>query len=342
MTHPAQYVLPPAARLLLADLGLSAGNILKRADLPGDLFSRARVSLPGDEYFRLWQAIADEAQDPRIPLRIGTGIPVEGFDAPLFAALCSPNLNTALARFALYKRLMAPMALHVDATAQGTRLTLEWLDKTLAPPAVLVLMELVFFVEFARIATRSQVRPLAVRSPHLPQAAAAFSEFFGVKVTSAETPSLLFAAADATRPFLTVNEQMWRDFEPGLKQRLSELDHTARASERVRSALLELLPAGAASMEAVCKKLGTSVRTLQRRLNEEGETFQTILNRTREALARHYLKRPELTATEISFLLGYEDPSSFFRAFTAWTGTTPEHARATVLTSVPAEPDTRP
>ena len=329
MTHGGDYPLPPAARLLLADLGLRVDNVLRRAGLPGDLFARVRVSLPGDAYFRLWQAIADEAQDPRLPLRIGTGIPVEGFDAPLFAALCSPDLNTALQRFAHYKRLLAPMTLRVDLTREGTRVELEWLDESLPPPAVLVLTELVFFVEFARTATRSQIRPVAVRSPHLPQDAAAFSAFLGVKVTKAPKASLLFSPRDATRPFLTANEQMWEDFEPGLKRRLSELHHTATASERVHSALLELLPSGEASVDAVCKKLGTSVRTLQRRLREEGETFQAVLSRTREALARHYLKRPELTATEISFLLGYEDPSSFFRAFASWTGTTPERARDT-------------
>jgi AraC-like DNA-binding protein len=328
MSYPGQYLLPPAAQLLLKDLGLSVDNILARAELPGDLFSRARVSLPSVEYFRLWQAIDDEGQDPRLALRVGTGIPIEGFDAPLFAALCSPNLNAALGRFALYKRLMAPMILHVNVVRAGTRLELEWLDKTLSPPAVLVLMELVFFVRFARLATRSQIRPLAVRLPHLPRDAAAFLDFFGVKVAREQTPSLLFSPGDALRPFLTVNEQMWQEFEPGLKRRLSELDHTATASERVHSALLELLPSGTASVEAVRKKLGTSARTLQRRLSEEGETFQTILNRTREALAHNYLKRPELTATEISFLLGYEDPSSFFRAFASWTGTTPERARA--------------
>jgi AraC-like DNA-binding protein len=328
MTHPARYPLPPAARLLLSDLGLSVDDILRRAGLPGDLFACVRASLSTDQYFRLWQAIADEAEDPRLPLRIGTGIPVEGFDAPLFGALCSPDLNTALQRFAHYKRLVGPMALRVDVTRERTRVEFKWLDRTLSPPAVLVLMELVFFVEFARIATRSRIRPLAARSPHLPEDAAAFSDYLGVKVTKAETPSLLFSAGDATRPFLTANEQMWQEFEPGLKRRLSELDHMATTSERVHSALLELLPGGAASADAVCKRLGTSVRTLQRRLGEEGETFQAILNRTREALARHYLKRPELTANEISFLLGYHDPSSFFRAFTSWTGTTPEQARA--------------
>jgi AraC-like DNA-binding protein len=313
--------------MLLADLGLSVDNVLRRAGLPGDLFARSRVSLPSDEYFRMWQAIADEAGDPRLPLRIGTGIPIEGFDAPLFAGLCSPDLNTALQRFSQYKRLVGPMALHVDVARAGTRIEFEWLDKTLAPPAVLVSMELVFFVHFARVATRTRVQPLAVQSPHpFPDALAC--DFFGIPVTRAAAPSLLFSPEDARRPFLTANDQMWQQFEPGLKQRLSELDHAATTFQRVRAALLELLPSGAASMEAVSKKLGISARTLQRRLNQEGETFQSVLNRTREALARHYLKRPELTSSEISFLLGYEDPSSFFRAFSAWTGTTPEQARA--------------
>src|SRR5262245_36516552 len=139
MMHEAEFPLPPAARLLLEDLGLSVANVLKRAGLPGDLFARTRVSLPCSEYFRLWQAIADEGRDPRLPLRIGTGISVEGFDAPLFAALCSPDLNTALARFAQYKRLLGPMALQVTEAHEGTLVELEWLDKTLSPPAVLVL-----------------------------------------------------------------------------------------------------------------------------------------------------------------------------------------------------------
>jgi len=328
MNQPAEYSLPPAARLLLADLGISVDNVLKRAGLPGDLLARTRISLSTDEYFRFWQALADEGQDPRLPLRIGAGIPVEGFDAPLFAALCSPDLNTALGRFAHYKRLVAPMALHVTHRNDGPLLQIAWLDDRLRPPAILVLVELVFFVEFARTATRTRIRPLAVCSPHLPEDADAFRDFFDIRVTHSEQASLHFAVEDASRPFLTANERMWQDFEPSLKQRLSALQQTATTAERVHAALLELLPSGLATVEAVCKKLGTSSRTLQRRLQEEGETFQTVLSRTREALARHYLKRPELSATEISFLLGYEDPSSFFRAFASWTGTTPEQVRA--------------
>ena len=120
---------------------------------------------------------------------------------------------------------------------------------------------------------------------------------------------------------------MWEFFEEDLKKRLSDLNESATTEERVQATLLELLPSGGASIGEVAKKLGTSARTLQRRLKVEDSSFQTVLDNTREALAKHYLKTSAMTGAEISFLLGFEDPNSFFRAFNTWTGTTPERAR---------------
>jgi len=273
------------------------------------------------------RGIEEEAEDPLTPLRIGSSIPVEAFDPPIFAALCSPDLNTALKRIGHYKRLIFPMALHVDVANRATRLELEWLDNTIDPPAALVTAELVFFVQLGRIATRTRISPLQVWSPHPPEPKDAYSEYFGVPVRRGGKPAISFKAEDARLPFLTAHEKMWHFFEPDLRKRLSEIDQSATTAERTRAALLELLPGGAASMEVVAKKLGTSTRTLQRRLNREGRSFQAVLNETREHLARHYLKASTVSATEISFLLGYEDPNSFFRAFRSWTGTTPEQAR---------------
>jgi AraC-like DNA-binding protein len=71
-----------------------------------------------------------------------------------------------------------------------------------------------------------------------------------------------------------------------------------------------------------------STRTLQRRLGDEGSSFQTVLTSTRMALARHYLTNETISTVEISFLLGYADSSSFYRAFRDWTGLTPEQMRA--------------
>ena len=121
---------------------------------------------------------------------------------------------------------------------------------------------------------------------------------------------------------------MWTFFEPELRRRLSELDETATMTQRVHGALLELLPGGGASVGAVAKKLAVSPRTLQRRLQQEGQSFREVVNGTREQLARHYLKSSTISGAEISYLLGFEDPNSFFRAFQGWTGETPEQARA--------------
>jgi AraC-like DNA-binding protein len=139
--------------------------------------------------------------------------------------------------------------------------------------------------------------------------------------------SLTFSAFDARRPFLTENEPMWNFFEPELRRRLSDLECEASFTHRVRSSLLELLPSGQNSIEAVASKLTVSKRTLQRRLSEESTNFQVELNKIREKLARHYLSHSELSGAQISFLLGFEDPNSFFRAFHSWTGLTPNQLR---------------
>ena len=80
-------------------------------------------------------------------------------------------------------------------------------------------------------------------------------------------------------------------------------------------------------MEDIARKLGASKRTLQRQLRNEQTTFQAVLDKTREELALHYLRKTKLTGSEISYLLGFQDPNSFFRAFHNWTGQTTEQAR---------------
>jgi AraC-like DNA-binding protein len=83
---------------------------------------------------------------------------------------------------------------------------------------------------------------------------------------------------------------MWSFFEPSRKKRLADLTEVSTTEEKVHSALLELLPSGGASLDTVAKKLGTSPRTLRRRLKTEEQNFQAILNGTREKLAMgmHY------------------------------------------------------
>jgi AraC-like DNA-binding protein len=199
-------------------------------------------------------------------------------------------------------------------------------SESVVPPPSFAVNDLVFVVALARIATRSRVCPLSVSSLAPPEKAQEYLDYLGVAITKGTSYSVVFSAADAARPFLTVNEAMWQSFEPQLRRRLAELQPGASAVERVRSALVELLPTGDGSAPGVARELSTSTRSLQRELKADGTSFQEVLNRTREALARRYLSHEAMSTQEIAFLLGYEDPRSFYRAFQSWTGLTPRSA----------------
>lgn len=319
-------------RTLLKDVGLTPPDILRKARLPDDTFSKAESGLDTEEYVRLWHAIETGMNDPTFPLPLIEKVSAEVFDPPLFAALCSTNMMQAVQRLTRYKQLIAPMVLETAVDRNGIlTVSPRWLSATNIPTSLQV-AELAFLLQLARLATREPIRALKVQLPQLPAGAQAghFKRFFGTVISPGEKPAISFAAADAMRPFLTMNEGMWLVFEPRLRRRLSELDVTASTSERVRAVLLELLPGNEATIEKTAERLGMSKRTLQRRLEDEGENFRSLINTCRENLARHYLGNTSLPGYEIAFLLGFEDPNSFYRAFMTWTGQTPETVRATM------------
>jgi len=327
------YAIDLNWRALLADVGIDPAHVLKRAALPEDLFTRAGVRLESADFFRLWEGLEAEFGDPLLPIRLADATSTEAFSPTLFAALCSPNFKTASERISHFKPLVAPIALTPRLAGDEFALTLRWIDRSLQPPVSLVATDLVFFVCLARTATRYHVIPKRVVTPRPPAPLSAYRDYFGVEVTEGPEHQLVFTREDALRPFLTFNEGMWSVFEPELRRRLAELDADATIEQRVRAVLLEALPSGQGSMDVIARKLALSKRTLQRRLKAEGTSFQAVLNTTREALAKHYLQRTQLSASEISFLLGFEEPNSFYRAFNRWTGVTPDTHRQRALAS---------
>lgn len=327
MKRNGGYAIEVNWRPLLRDLGVNPTDVLRHARLPDDLFARQDVRLGSEEYFRLWRSLETEVGDPLLPIRLGEALTVETFSPPLFAGLCSPDLKTAAIRIGRYKPLIAPIELRVREADGMVTLSFRWLETALPPPATLVAADLIFFVSLGRIATREQIRPVRVTTSTPPEPAVEYERFFGVAITRAEEHTVSFSARDAALPFLTANERMWESFAPDLKRRLADLDEEASVAERVGSVLLEFLPSGRTTMESISDKLIMSKRTLQRRLHREGTTFHEVLRKTRTDLALHYLTNSRLTASEISFLLGFDDSNSFFRAFHTWTGTTPESVR---------------
>ena len=326
MKRASKFVISPHWKLMLTDMGLDMVQVLKIANLPADLFNRGNMVLSPVEYFRLWQAI-DQASEEDIALLLAQAMTVEAFDAPIFASICSPNLNTALLRLQQYKPLIGPMLLTLDTNEKFTELTIECYGAKQELPSSLALIELVFFTQLARLATRKQIKPLKLCLPQLPENLSSYFDYFGCKLTCAEHVSIRFSSDDAQMPFLTANATMWEFFEDKLNKRLSDMQSSATTADRVKAILMEALPSGQSNIEHIADKLAMSKRTLQRKLTQEAESYQSVLQWVRSELADHYLDKSQLSLAEISFLLGFTEPNSFIRAYSQWKGVSPGQYR---------------
>jgi AraC-like DNA-binding protein len=98
-------------------------------------------------------------------------------------------------------------------------------------------------------------------------------------------------------------------------------------TSRVENIVAPLLPHGEATIDSIAQRLGLSSRTLIRRLHQEGASFAKLLQNLRLQLARQYLRESDISLTQVAWLLGYREPSSFSHAFKRWTGKPPRRAR---------------
>jgi len=284
-----KFVVDLAWRALLENLGINASDLLRHARLPQDLFSREAPTLDVDEYYRLWHSLEHLLDDPAFPIRLVQAVPPDVFSPPLFAAFCSPDLNVALTRLAQYKPLVGPLRLEVSVGRDATTATLGGLPAELPPPPSLIAMEMVFLVNLARLGTRETIVPAQVTCAVPIRSPQAFAEYLGVRPRVGGETRVAFAARDATKSFLSANAGMFSVFEPELRRRLDDLEREDGFRDRVRACLMEALASGQYSMADVADRLAMSTRTLQRRLQQEGSSFQAELSGLREELARHYL-----------------------------------------------------
>jgi AraC-like DNA-binding protein len=140
--------------------------------------------------------------------------------------------------------------------------------------------------------------------------------------TSSLTLSLEIADQNlpsGNKELATLNDQI-------MSQYLAELDN-ASLSKKVQTIIIEHLPSGNITIENIAKQLAVSSRSLQRKLREDGQTFTSLLDKTRQDVARQYVTDKQYELTEIAFLLGFSELSTFSRSFKRWTGQSPDQYR---------------
>ncbi len=304
--HNQKYNLEKGWPALLKDLNISVQDVLQYAQLPLDLLLRKTPAVTAHEYYRFWDGLAQASKnEPALALRLAKTISANTIAPAIIAFLSSSNLNIALRRIAHYKPIVAPVRMQIEQNDRQTILTFAGLPPNGFLPALFVSFELVFWVELARTAIREQVNPETVQvSLDLPDLDI-YEAFLGTRIRRGEINKVAFSAADAQKPFLTANHAIWAILEPAFDKRMEDLAQDSSLRDRVRACLLEMLASGHYSMTYVASKLAVSNRTLQRRLREEGTTFQKVLDELREELARHYLSATDfLPARKYPFYWG--------------------------------------
>ncbi len=312
----------------LEELGIRASAVLRRAGLAPGLIDEPRVLLTTKELFALWRAMGEVSTNPAIGLQLGTENKTERFHPIGLAALSTENFGLAIDRMARYKQLTCPEEILQKMDDDEWRIQFRWLLADEIEPRVLIECCFAWVLSVARHGTGTRVSPLRVEFVEPRQHVKTIERHFGCPVVcGAPRNTIVFRAADAQRPFVTRNAELLALLAPQFEEELKQEDGDEDFAERVRGAIQQQLTGRRPTIEDIADALHVSSRTLQRRLQDDGLSFQRVLEAARHQLARHYLNNSVLELNEAAYLLGYEDANSFVRAFRTWEGVPPARWR---------------
>ena len=312
----------------MEEVGLSSAQVLRRAGLPQAYAREARVLLRTEELFALWKAVGELSKNPAIPLLLGTENRTEKFHPVGLAALSSENFGAAIDRMARYKQLTCPEEIRQERDEDEWSIEFRWLLADEIEPPALIECAFAWVLSIARHGTGTRISPLRVELLQPRAHAKAIERHFACGVVfGAARNAIVFRAADAKRRFVTRNAELLGMLAPQFEKELKQENTDENFVERVRLAIQEKLTGKRPTIDDIADALHVSSRTLQRRLQDEGSSFQRVLDEARHRLARHYLNNSYLELNEAAYLLGYEDGNSFVRAFRTWEGVPPARWR---------------
>jgi AraC-like DNA-binding protein len=284
----------------------------------------ARISYEAAE--RLGRRALEVTGDDNFGLHLAERVRDTGsLDAGVLLLMASPSIGVALERMALHQRYWG----------DGDRATLRRVPGGLAVRYALAGAEGAYarhadecaMAEIAlgvRILSGEELHARVVRFRHAaPRATGEHQAIFAcpLEFRAAHT-EIVFDDAVLDTPPRHANEAFAAIFEQQVQRALARLPALPSASAEVRATLRAALGTGAFALGGTARALGTSQRTLQRRLREEGTSFAAIVDALRREMALAYLDR-RIPIPEIAELLGYADTTAFHHAFRRWTGSSP-------------------
>ncbi|MBA3948031.1 MAG: AraC family transcriptional regulator [Herpetosiphonaceae bacterium] len=331
--------VPHFAPSRLEALGFSLVAILQQARLPLTLLQQERLIVSTPQWFAFWRALETLSDDPALGLKIGNDMRVEQYDPVSIAALCTRSFHEALINVARYKQRFCSEDMRI--VERDGRWHIETVWSAIQEPAPLLLIDGMFasYMALGRLGSGHVIYPERVTFRRNPFHLAMYEKHFHCPVDfNADHDVLILSQQAMETPFHTFNPDMLALLIPQLEMQLRDDVAEQTFRDQVKSLVRTMLPNKQPTMQDIARELNMSTRTLQRQLAGEGARFQHVLESTRRELAQHYLSASSLDLNEIAYLLGYDEASSFHRAFHHWEGTSPgqwrtAHQRSTPLLS---------
>lgn len=315
---------------VLQELGARPRTAFDRAGVKMSLFQDPDARMPLEVAGRLFAEAAQLSGCPHVALLVGERFNLDGL-GPLGELMRhSPTVGSALRSLLLHLQLhdrgAAPLLLQ---TEPGTVVLGYSVYRHFTPGA-----EFIYDVAVAigyRILLGlcgAAFQPLAVQfSYRRPARTAPYRRLFRAPVHfDAEVSGLVFGETWLTQPIEGADPERHRALSLALQQ--AQATGPLSLGEQVELVLHQMLLSGHGTADAVARQFGISQRTLRRRLDAEGKSFQALVNRTRHELACQLLRNTQLPVTHIAAALQYADANAFSRAFRLWTGCTPTAWRA--------------
>ena len=319
--------------------GGSTARVLASAGVDAaDLADPDRL-LAVEQVVALFEAAARETGDDAFGLHLGTTYDFASVGALAYAVLNAPTVHVALHNFTRYGRTFVQggditLEEHGDEVRLGYVLDVADRERCRqhAEGAAVVTLRVL------RRLIGEDWRPRSVWFGHAePADTAEHAKLLGVPLRFG-APIMMAVAFDAAvlaRPVPDADRRLLPIVEHHLQELLASKTGEGWLDD-VRRAIGESLCDGVPTIRTVAKRLGSSVRTLQRRLAERGAVFSTLLDDVRRDVALRYLADQKVDLTEVAFLTGYSELSAFGRAFRRWTGSTPLAARKRLQAGRPA------
>jgi AraC-like DNA-binding protein len=302
----------------LPTLFAEAGLELAALKDPDTRFANDSVSL-------LWQLAVARSGSPTLGLAASRIPKPANFDVVAYSMMSAPSLLDVLQRIARYIGIVNDAAfVAVGEHPDGVRLTLQISAGHQPVPWQRFGFDLMTFLSFCRWVTTRDLRPVAL------ELAFAFSADLEPYRDAFKCPlhfnspanALVWSRSDVMLALPTANRLLDEIHERIAEGILQEVTPSP-TRQRVRAILIRRLSDGEHTRVKVANAMGMSERTLHRRLEAEGVTFQQVLDDTRRELAEQYMMRSDLSLADIAYLLGFSDQSSLFRASRRWFGISP-------------------